>query len=77
MVPAVVGVWDPGKLDDRLTVTVAPLGPWPGRRWDDVKSQARRIGELIGSGEVHIERRDSPVDLLTSSRNRFLSPLAG
>lgn len=73
----VVGVWDLGKSDDPLTITVAPLGRWPQRRWDDVGRQARRIGRLIGTDEIEILRRDAPVDLLEAPRNRFLSPLSG
>ncbi|MDH3259635.1 MAG: winged helix DNA-binding domain-containing protein [Acidimicrobiia bacterium] len=73
----VVGVWDLGKSDDPLTITVGPLGRWPKRLWDDVARQARRIGELIGTDDVRIERREAPTDLLNAPRNRFLAPLSG
>jgi hypothetical protein len=45
-------------------------------RWA-VETQAGRIGRLISSKDVQVDRRHEPTDLLTASRNRFLSPLSG
>jgi hypothetical protein len=73
----VVGVWDLGKSDDPLEITVAPFGHWPKRRWDDVGEQADRIGRLIGTDDVRLVRREAPIDLLAAPRNRFLSLLSG
>ncbi len=72
----VVGVWDLGKRDHPLTITVAPLGRWPKRRWVDVERYAGRIGMLVGTEEVTVDRREQPVDLHTAPRNRFLAPLS-
>lgn len=72
----VVGQWDLGSTDDPLTLKVAPFSDWPQRRWDDVTAQAARIGKLLGVDEVDVSQVDEPVDLLDSSRNRFLAPLS-
>lgn len=72
----VVGQWDLGSSDDPLQIRVAPFSRWPKRRWNDVAEQAERIRQLIGAGSVAVVPVDEPVDLLDSSRNRFLAPLA-
>ena len=71
----VVGIWDLGRSDQPLTITVAPLGPWRASRWEAVEKQAHRIGAMIGADQVHLKKVDEPVDLVTAPRNRFLSPL--
>ena len=38
--------------------------------------QAARIAKLLGTEEYAVQRIAEPVDLLDSSRNRFLSPLS-
>jgi hypothetical protein len=72
----VVGQWDLGSSDDPLRIRVAPFARWPKRRWNDVEEQADRIKTLIGASSVEVSWADEPVDLLDSSRNRFLAPLA-
>lgn len=72
----VVGQWDLGSDDDPLVIKVAPFSDWPNRRWDDVATQAARIGKLLGTEEIEVRPIDEPVDLLDSSRNRFLAPLS-
>ena len=71
-----VGQWDLGSSDDPLEFKVAPFMDWPDRRWDDVAEQAARIGALLGTEDVAVRRIEEPVDLLDSSRNRFLAPLS-
>jgi hypothetical protein len=73
----VVGVWDLGRTDSPLSITVAPLGRWAPSRWEAVERQAHRIGVMIGADQVTVRRATGPVDLLTAPRNRFLSPLKG
>jgi hypothetical protein len=72
----VVGQWDLGSSDDPLSIKVAPFSRWPKRRWDGVVAQAGRIGNLLGTDDVDVRQVDEPVDLLDSSRNRFLAPLS-
>lgn len=72
----VVGTWDLGRDDDPLSIRVAPLGSWPGRRWDDVEAQAARIAGMIGADVVEITRVDEPVDLQAAPLNTFLAPLS-
>jgi hypothetical protein len=72
----VVGQWDLGSADDPLSIRVAPFSDWPKRRWAGVEEQADRIGSLIGAANVELVPIDEPVDLLDSSRNRFLAPLS-
>lgn len=72
----VVGQWDLGSSDDPLLIRVAPFSDWPKRRWAAVEEQAGRIGRLIGSASVEVVPIEEPVDLLDSSRNRFLAPLS-
>jgi hypothetical protein len=72
----IVGQWDLGGSDDPLEIKVAPFFKWPKRRWNDVEVEAQRIGKLVGAGAVTVVPVDEPTDLLDSSRNRFLSPLA-
>jgi len=72
----VVGQWDLGSSDDPLLIKVAPFTRWPKRRWSAVEEQAGRIAKLIGSSSLEVVPVDEPVDLLDSSRNRFLSPLS-
>ncbi len=72
----VVGQWDLGSSDDPLSIKVAPFSDWPKRLWNDVRAQADRIGKLIGTDDVEVTEVDEPVDLLDSSRNRFLAPLS-
>lgn len=72
----VVGQWDLGRNDAPLEVKVAPFSDWTAEVWDGVEEQVRRIGHLINSPDPKIIRIDEPVDLLDSSRNRFLSPLS-
>lgn len=72
----VVGQWDLGHGDDPLVVKVAPFSDWPNRRWDDVAIQAARIGKLLGTDDIQVHPIEEPVDLLDSSRNRFLAPLS-
>ncbi len=72
----VVGVWDLGRSDDPLCVKVAPLGrSWPARRWRAVAEEVQRLGQMLGSAKVSVQRRQAPVNLLEAPRNRFLSPL--
>jgi hypothetical protein len=72
----VVGQWDLGSSDDPLSIKVAPFSRWSKRRWNDVTVQAGRIGKLLGTDDVDITPVNEPVDLLDSSRNRFLAPLS-
>ncbi|MDX2345168.1 MAG: winged helix DNA-binding domain-containing protein [Acidimicrobiia bacterium] len=72
----VVGQWDLGSSDDPLSIKVAPFSDWSKRLWNDVRAQADRIGKLIGTDDVEVTEVDEPVDLLDSSRNRFLAPLS-
>lgn len=72
----VVGQWDLGGSDDPLSIKVAPFDDWSKRLWNDVEVQAGRIGKLIGTDNVNVIPIDEPVDLLDSSRNRFLAPLS-
>ncbi len=72
----VAGQWDLGRNDAPLEIRVAPFTEWPDSVWDDVAEQTHRIAELIGSPQPSVVRISEPVDLLDSSRNRFLSPLA-
>ncbi len=72
----VVGQWDLGSSDDPLSIRVAPFSDWPKRRWAAVEEQAGRIGRLIGASQVEVVPIEEPVDLLDSSRNRFLAPLS-
>lgn len=72
----VVGQWDLGSGDDPLVIKVAPFVDWPASRWDAVAAQAERIGRLLGTDEIEVRRIEEPVDLLDSSRNRFLAPLS-
>jgi hypothetical protein len=72
----VVGQWDLGSSDDPLSIRVAPFSDWSQRRWAEVEEQADRIGSLIGAASVELVPIDEPVDLLDSSRNRFLAPLS-
>jgi hypothetical protein len=71
-----VGQWDLGSDDDPLVIKIAPFSDWPNRRWDDVATQAARIGTLLGTEDIEVRPIDEPVDLLDSSRNRFLAPLS-
>jgi hypothetical protein len=71
----VVGQWDLGSNDSPLTIKIAPFSTWPKRRWDDVEQQAQRISVLVGAESMTVVPVDEPVDLLDSSRNRFLAPL--
>ena len=73
----VVGQWDLGSSDDPLEVKVAPFTEWSSHRWDAVAEQANLIGGLIGRTAVTVTPVEEPVDLLDSSRNRFLAPLSG
>ncbi len=72
----VVGQWDLGSKDSPLEIKVAPFSSWSKRLWGDVENQARRIAKLIGASDVSVTEIDEPVDLLDSSRNRFLAPLS-
>ena len=72
----VVGQWDLGRSDDPLEIKVAPFSEWPESRWEAVAEQAARIAKLLGTEEYAVQRIAEPVDLLDSSRNRFLSPLS-
>lgn len=72
----VVGQWDLGSSDDPLEIRVAPFSDWPRRRWAGVEEQAARIAKLISASDHTIARVEEPVDLLDSSRNRFLAPLS-
>ncbi len=72
----VVGQWDLGSSDDPLAIKVAPFSDWSKRLWNDVEHQAGRIANLIGTESVELIPVDEPVDLLDSSRNRFLAPLS-
>lgn len=71
----VVGVWDLGRSDRPLRVRVAPFESWPSTRWEAVEGQVHRIGLMVGTDDVGIEKVNQPVDLITAPRNRFLSPL--
>ena len=73
----VVGQWDLGRSDDPLVIRVAPFSDWSRSRWDEVEKQVGRIGSLIGTERIEVIPADEPVDLLDSSRNRFLAPLSG
>ena len=72
----VVGQWDLGRNDAPLEVKVAPFSDWSADVWAGVEEQVHRIASLIDSPDPTIVRIDEPVDLLDSSRNRFLSPLS-
>ncbi|MCP3994571.1 MAG: winged helix DNA-binding domain-containing protein [bacterium] len=72
----VVGQWDLGRNDSPLEIKVAPFSDWSKRLWDDVEMQAARIAGLVGETTFSIKRVAEPVDLLDSSRNRFLAPLS-
>lgn len=72
----VVGQWDLGGSDSPLNIKVAPFSSWSKRLWADVERQADRIATLIDESAVTIKEVDEPVDLLDSSRNRFLAPLS-
>lgn len=72
----VIGQWDLGRSDDPLEIKVAPFTDWPEGRWEAVAEQAGRVARLLGTEEIAIRRIEEPVDLLDSSRNRFLSPLS-
>ncbi len=72
----VVGQWDLGSSDDPLSIRVAPFSEWPKQRWAKVEEQAGRIRRLIGATSVEVVPIEEPVDLLDSSRNRFLAPLS-
>jgi hypothetical protein len=72
----VVGQWDLGSHDSPLVIKVAPFSKWSKRLWDDVGEQAHRIARLIGAESVDVVPVAEPVDLLDSSRNRFLAPLS-
>ena len=73
---SIVGVWDLGKSDSPLAVKVAPTVKWSKRRWSEVEEQVQRIGAVIGSSDVSLQRDTEPVDLTTAKRNTFLAPLA-
>ena len=72
----VVGQWDLGSDDSPLAIKVAPFSKWPKRLWKGVEEQAQRIAKLIDAESVSVVPVDEPVDLLDSSRNRFLAPLS-
>ncbi len=72
----VVGQWDLGSGDSPLNIKVAPFFDWPKRLWNDVEEQAERVAALVGSSALTITRMEEPVDLLDSTRNRFLAPLS-
>jgi hypothetical protein len=72
----IVGQWDLGGSDEPLEIKVAPFSPWSQRLWNDVEEQANRIASLIGASSLSITPIEEPVDLLDSSRNRFLAPLS-
>ncbi len=72
----VVGQWDLGGDDSPLNIKVAPFSDWPKRLWSDVGKQTSRIAELIGAESLTVTPIDEPVDLLDSTRNRFLAPLS-
>ncbi len=72
----VVGQWDLGSKDSPLQIKVAPFSHWSKRLWSDVERQAGRIAKLIGTESFSVTAIDEPVDLLDSSRNRFLAPLS-
>lgn len=72
----VVGQWDLGSKDDPLSIKVAPFSDWPKRLWKGVEVEAGRIAKLIDAASVEVIPIAEPVDLLDSSRNRFLAPLS-
>jgi len=72
----IVGQWDLGSKDSPLEIKVAPFSDWSKRLWNDVETQANRIGNLIGAESVSVVPVEEPTDLLDSSRNRFLAPLS-
>lgn len=72
----VVGQWDLGSSDDPLSIKVAPFARWQKKRWVAVEEQVNRIATLIGAKTVEMIPVAEPVDLLDSSRNRFLAPLS-
>jgi hypothetical protein len=72
----IVGQWDLGRSDDPLEIKVAPFSDWSEDRWEAVGEQAARIARFLGTDDFTVGRIDEPVDLLDSSRNRFLSPLS-
>ena len=71
----VVGVWDLGRSDRPMRIRVAPLESWHSSVWEAVEGRAHRIGAMVGTDDVGIEKVNRPVDLITAPRNRFLSPL--
>jgi hypothetical protein len=72
----VVGQWDLGSSDDPLSIRVAPFSTWSRSLWNDVETQVGRVARLIGASSFEIVHIDEPIDLLDSSRNRFLAPLS-
>jgi hypothetical protein len=72
----VVGQWDLGSKDSPLEIKVAPFSKWSRPLWEGVEEQAHRIARLIDAKSVTVVPIDEPVDLLDSSRNRFLAPLS-
>ena len=73
----VVGVWDLGRSDDPLSISVAPFGSWPSQRWEGLAEQAHRIAAMIGTSTVNVNPAFEPYDLMKAPRNRFLAPLSG
>ncbi|MCP3973343.1 MAG: hypothetical protein GY720_02485 [bacterium] len=53
------------------------MGRWPQRRWKEIEEQVHRVGTMIGSPDVTIERVAESIDLTAAERNRFLAPLSG
>ncbi len=73
----VVGQWDLGGTDDPLEIKVAPFDDWPARRWIEVETEVARIAGLLGTSDFEVRPVEEPIDLLDTSRNRFLAPLSG
>ncbi len=69
------GVWQLGKDDERLEIEAAPFRSFSAAQWAAIASEAARIGQMIGSVEVTVTRREGPVDLTQAPRNRFRRPL--
>lgn len=71
----VIGVWDRGRDGEHLEVKVAFFkDSGPKQR---VEKEAETIGRAVGARDVDVVYADTPLDLTTASRNRFMSPLSG
>ncbi len=52
----VVGTWRTKASGAKLTVTVVAFAPLPPKVWTQVESEAERVGEARGAGDVTVKR---------------------